>query len=87
MKTSTVRTLQITAALAALVGGAALVANTATAKDGFEKCAGIAKAHQNDCKNSAHTCAGQAAKDGDANEWVYVPTGTCAKIAGGKVVM
>ena len=87
MKTSTVRTLQITAALAALVGGAVLVADTATAKDGFEKCAGIAKAHQNDCKNSAHTCAGQAARDGDANEWVYVPTGTCAKIAGGKVVM
>ena len=86
MNKSTVRVLQVTATLAALVGGAALVANTASAKDGFEKCSGIAKAHQNDCHNGVHTCAGQAAKDGDASEWLYVPTGTCAKIVGGKVV-
>ncbi len=86
MSNRTVRTLQVTAALATLVGGAAVLANSASAKDGFEKCAGIAKAHQNDCKNGIHTCAGQASKDGDANEWVYVPTGTCSKIAGGHVI-
>ena len=87
MNKSAVRALQVTAALAALVGGAAVIANTAAAKDGYEKCAGVAKAHQNDCKNAAHSCAGQAAKDGDANEWIYVPTGTCAKMNGGKVIM
>lgn len=86
MSNRTVRALQVTAALAALVGGAAVIANSAAAKDGFEKCAGIAKAHQNDCKNGMHSCAGQAAKDGDANEWVYVPTGTCSKIMGGHVI-
>lgn len=86
MSSSTVRALQVTAALAALVGGAAVIATTASAKDGFEKCAGVAKARMNDCATKTHSCAGQAAKDNDANEWIYVPTGTCTKIAGGTVV-
>jgi uncharacterized membrane protein len=54
-------------------------------KPGMEKCQGIAKTGQNDCGTSKHACAGQAAADGDAEEWVYVPEGTCAKIAGGSV--
>lgn len=54
-------------------------------KPGFEKCQGIAKAGMNDCGTSKHSCAGQAAKDGDAEEWVYVPEGTCSKIVNGKV--
>ncbi|WP_456380815.1 BufA1 family periplasmic bufferin-type metallophore [Thiolapillus sp.] len=54
-------------------------------KPGFEKCMGIAKAGKNDCGTSAHACAGQATKDNDPEEWVYVPKGTCDKIAGGKV--
>ncbi len=86
MSTTAVRTLQITAALAALVGGAAVIANSAQAKDGFEKCAGVARAHMNDCAGNGHTCAGQATSERSPNEWVYVPTGTCAKLAGGKVV-
>jgi len=54
-------------------------------KPGFEKCQGVAKAGMNDCGTSKHSCAGQAAKDGDAEEWVYVPEGTCSKIVNGKV--
>lgn len=54
-------------------------------KPGFEKCQGIAKAGMNDCGTSKHSCAGQAAKDGDPEEWVYVPEGTCSKIVNGKV--
>jgi len=61
---------------------------TATAafagKPGMEKCYGIVKAGMNDCGNSNHACAGQASKDKDASEWVYVPEGTCKKIVGGK---
>ncbi len=53
-------------------------------KPGMEKCYGIVKAGMNDCGSSNHACAGQASKDRDANEWVYVPKGTCKKIAGGK---
>lgn len=53
----------------------------------WEKCAGVAKKGMNDCGslNDSHACSGQAAADGDANEWVYVPEGTCTKIVGGKV--
>ena len=39
----------------------------------------------NDCGTSNHSCAGQAATDNDAEEWVYVPAGTCNKIAGATV--
>lgn len=53
--------------------------------DTLEKCAGIAKTGKNDCGTSAHDCAGKAQKDGDPDEWVYVPAGVCEKIAGAKV--
>lgn len=54
----------------------------------WEKCAGIAKKGMNDCGSldGAHSCAGQAPRDLDDNEWVYVPQGTCEKIVGGRVV-
>ena len=64
----------------------ALMSNPLSAhagKEGYEKCQGIAKAGQNDCGANGHSCAGQAAVDGDPNEWVYVPEGTCEKIVGG----
>lgn len=64
-----------------------LTSGTALAAKGdMEKCAGIAKAGQNDCGTSKHSCAGQAAKDGDKEEWLYVAKGTCGKIVGGSVV-
>jgi len=50
-----------------------------------EKCMGIARAGMNDCGTSLHSCAGQATVDNDPEEWVYVPTGTCEKLVGGKV--
>ena len=75
------------AALSAFVAGATFMATDAQAgKDGFEKCAGIAKAGQNDCGANGHSCAGYAKVDGDANEWIFVPKGTCAKIVGGKTL-
>lgn len=49
-----------------------------------EKCFGVAKAGQNDCAsaNGSHSCAGQAKKDNDKNEWKYVAKGTCVKMEG-----
>lgn len=78
----------IRSALAGLIalGMTAAGGNALAAKGDNEKCAGIAKAGKNDCGANGHSCAGQAAKDGDANEWVYVPKGTCEKIVGGKLV-
>ena len=51
----------------------------------FEKCAGVAKAGKNDCQTAASSCAGTSKKDQQADAWVYVPEGTCAKIVGGSV--
>ena len=50
-----------------------------------EKCAGIVKAGKNDCGTSKSACAGTAKVDRDPEAWVYVPKGTCDKIAGGTV--
>jgi uncharacterized membrane protein len=50
----------------------------------FEKCFGIAKAGKNDCA-SGHSCAGTATKDRAAADFVYLPKGTCEKIAGGNL--
>ena len=47
-----------------------------------DKCYGIAKAGQNDCGTARHSCAGKAARDNAADEWKYVPKGTCDKMGG-----
>ena len=62
---------------------------SAADKPGMEKCFGIAKAGMNDCSGSksSHSCAGQATKNNDANDFVAVPKGTCDKIAGGMAMM
>lgn len=49
---------------------------------GHEKCAGIVKAGMNDCGTSQHNCAGQSVRDNHPEEWIYLPGGTCEKIAG-----
>jgi uncharacterized membrane protein len=79
------KSLMTMTALGAFVSGAALMAPEAKAKEGFEKCTGIVKAGQNDCKSNGHSCAGQTKVDGDPNDWVYLPKGTCDKIVGGTV--
>lgn len=74
---------------AAAIAGFGLASSTASAKpkwEGHEKCGGIAKAGKNDCGNSKHACAGKAEIDNAKDEWIYVPKGTCEKIAGGKLV-
>ena len=49
-----------------------------------EKCYGIAEAGKNDCANlsGTHSCAGQSKDSMGANEWKYVPKGTCASMKG-----
>ncbi len=49
---------------------------------GKEKCAGRILAGLNDCPTSMHACAGMADEDGDKEEFIFMPKGTCAKIAG-----
>ncbi len=75
----------IRATLAGLVaaGAATLPLSAAAGDKGKEKCYGVAKAGMNDCGTSQHGCSGHAKTDGDPEEWVYLPAGTCDKIVGG----
>ena len=77
----------VTASILGLTLASAGHAGVPDAPEAWEKCAGIAKAGKNDCGSldGAHGCAGQAKSDNLETEWVYVPQGTCDKIAGGKV--
>lgn len=58
---------------------------SASSHAGMEKCSGIVRTGMNDCGTSKHACAGKASADGAADEWVYLPKGTCSKITGGQV--
>lgn len=55
------------------------------------KCAGIVKKGKNHCGANDHKCSGKAAKDFDANEWIYVRQAVCdatpGKIVGKKKVV
>ncbi|MGD9742664.1 MAG: DUF2282 domain-containing protein [Dongiaceae bacterium] len=70
-----------TAFAAALSVGAIATASAAE----NEKCYGIAAAGKNDCQTSTSSCAGTATTDNQPDAWIYVPTGTCVKIAGGSL--
>jgi uncharacterized membrane protein len=82
-----------TMALSAMFGAAAMVAASSLAladegkmgadKPGMEHCYGVAKAGKNDCASTGHSCAGQSKKDADKASWVSLPSGVCAKLAGG----
>jgi len=47
-----------------------------------ERCYGVSKAGLNDCSTSTSACSGTAKKDNQKDSWIYVPKGTCEKIAG-----
>jgi uncharacterized membrane protein len=49
----------------------------------FEKCYGVVKAGSNDCQTATSSCAGTSKRDSQADAWIYLPAGTCGKIAGG----
>ena len=90
MSNKTLNALLVGAVTLAVAGGAfALNANAeeAAAAATTEKCYGVVKAGKNDCAaaNGAHSCAAQAATDGDAHEWVNVPAGLCEKLVNGSL--
>jgi uncharacterized membrane protein len=73
-------------AIAAAVGSflAAGTMGTAVAADAAakDKCYGVAMAGKNDCASNGHSCAGQAKKDKDPNEWKHMSADDCAKAGG-----
>ena len=72
----------VASALAAVVSMSAI--GSPQAADN-EKCYGIAKAGKNDCQTATHSCAGTSTADADAASWLYVPAGTCEKLAAGSL--
>ncbi len=80
----TIRTQAIQAAVASILtlGAAGVSAHDVPAPVGMEKCYGIAKAGQNDCGTSKHSCATLSKADRDPEDWKAVPMGTCIKLGG-----
>lgn len=68
-------------ALCSLAGSAQVYA----AHEDEEKCAGIVKAGQNECATSQTACHSSVKVDNHPEAWIYVPKGTCDKIAGAHV--
>ena len=66
--------------LALTVGGAATAADIVCVEK--ERCYGVSKAGKNDCATASSVCAGTAKQDDQKDAWVYVPKGTCDKLAG-----
>lgn len=65
----------------AAVSTAAIAAPDSAAKPTMEKCYGIAKAGQNDCKAGPGTsCAGSSLRDYQKDAWKLVKAGTCLTI-------
>ncbi|MFN0263549.1 DUF2282 domain-containing protein [Tepidamorphus sp. 3E244] len=72
--------VKTTAFAAAITAALAMTAANAPAQaaDDMEKCYGVAKAGQNDCKAGAGTsCAGTSKVDYQGNAWKAVPKGSC----------
>jgi len=77
--------LMITAAITTLATGALASTGTASAAPVCaeqERCYGVAKAGKNDCATVSSACVGSSKQDNQKDAWIYVPKGTCAKIAG-----
>ncbi|MCK5726228.1 MAG: DUF2282 domain-containing protein [Thiotrichaceae bacterium] len=84
---TTILTSAISGVLALGMGLASTANAVPESPANWEKCAGIAKAGQNDCGSldGKHSCAGQSTVENSDQEWVYVAEGTCTKITNGVV--
>jgi uncharacterized membrane protein len=54
-------------------------------REHLEMCYGINAAGKNDCGTATHSCHGMAKQAHDPASFVLVPTGLCARIAGGSL--
>ena len=83
------RTDWIELAIAGVIAAGSLVlAQVADAAESDkEQCAGVIRAGQNDCATSHNACHSHVETDSDPEAWIYLPKGTCEKIAGARVVM
>lgn len=54
--------------------------------EGQVKCAGRILAGLNDCPTSLHACAGLSDEDADPETFIWLPRGTCNRIAGTHII-
>ncbi len=73
----------INSAIAGVLALGGVAGTTAADHSKDEKCAGMVKAGMNDCTTSTNACGKQVQVDSHPEAWIWVPKGTCAKIAGG----
>ncbi len=85
MKTTMIVASALATAMSLAAVGAAQAGPAEQPKFEHEKCYGIAKAGSNDCQTAASSCAGTSKTDAQGDAWIYVPAGTCGKIAGGSL--
>ena len=82
-----------TAITSLLTLGTLTIATTAYAAEPLifckeqEKCYGVSKASKNDCSTSSSVCAGTAKQDYQKDAWLYVPKGSCERLAGGSLAV
>ncbi len=76
----------ITGLLALGAGSLATAAFAADEHGADEQCAGVIKAGKNDCATAMNACHGHVESDRNPMAWIYLPKGTCEKIAGAHVV-
>lgn len=81
--TKSVVVFGLAAAVTAAASQATAQVNVPKPSYKFEKCYGIVKAGQNDCFSPGNSCGGTSPRDRYPKAWIYVPAGTCKKIAGG----
>ena len=76
-----------TTAIAGLfaVGLSGIGVGAMAADKNMEKCYGVVKAGQNDCKTANGSCAGSSKVDNSPEAFLVVPKGTCDKIVGGSL--
>jgi uncharacterized membrane protein len=70
-----------TVLLTAVTAAISLAPASVLAEDVIGKCYGVAEKGKNDCaaKDKSHSCAGQATKDHDANDWKKMTKADCDK--------
>jgi len=76
----------VTGLLAMAAVGATGAAFAADEHANEEQCAGVIRAGQNDCATKTNACHGHVERDSDPMAWIYVPKGTCDRIAGARIV-
>lgn len=75
-------------AVAGLIAAGTFVVSQAAGAAGAdqEQCAGVVRAGQNDCATSMNACHSHVETDASPEAWIYLPKGTCEKIAGARIV-